>query len=404
MPDSPNITTRAGWRVLVISPNQRTVSDLVPLLSQQLPASQRTELADYPNRRDLTEIIRSTSANLCFLDIASSGIQAAGVLTDLVAIDPTIKIVVLLSANDPDLILRCLRQGAAEFLAQPCTAEQLQPVMERLNRLLSESGGAPDSAKILGVIPSKGACGATTIACNLAFQWKRHGVKRILLADLDPLTGTIAFLLKLKSTYSFVDALAHANTMDADLWKGLVSNTNGIDVLLPPESHMDGVHDLRDATPMFHYGRQAYDQIVVDCGSAYGEWNLSLARIADEILLVTTNELPALQAAQRGLANLVRNKISRSKVRIVVNRYNRDLGLSKEMIETALKTEVYHLCPSDYESINRSLIDGKLIGNSTAFGKSLVALADKLGGFEGKAPAAKNGSMFSNLLSRFRKS
>ena len=404
MPDSPNLLARAGWRVLVISPNQRTVSDLVPLLSQQLPAAPRTDLSDYPNRRDLTEIIRSTNANLCFLDIAASGIKAAAVLIDLIAIDPAIKIVVLLAANDPDLILRCLRQGAAEFLAQPYTAEQLQPVMERLNRLLYDSGAAPGSAKIHCVIPSKGASGATTIASNLAFQWKRYGPKRTLLADLDPLTGTIAFLLKLRSTYSFVDALAHANTMDADLWKGLVSNTNGIDVLLPPENHMDAVHDLKEASPIFHYGRHAYDHIVIDCGSAYGDWNLSLARLADEILLVTTNELPALQAAQRALAHFVRNKISRSKVRIVVNRYNRDLGLSKEMIETALKTEVFHLCSSDYESINRSLIDGKLIGNGSAFGKSLIALADKLAGSEGTVPPVKNGSMFGSLLSKFRKS
>jgi Flp pilus assembly CpaE family ATPase len=111
-----------------------------------------------------------------------------------------------------------------------------------------------------------------------------------------------------------------------------------------------------------------------------------------------------LQAAQRALAHFVRNKISRSKVRIVVNRYNRDLGLSKEMIETALKTEVFHLCPSDYESINRSLIEGKLIGNGSAFGKSLIALADKLAGAEGLVQPVKNGSMFGSLISRFRKS
>ena len=52
-------------------------------------------------------------------------------------------------------------------------------------------------------MPAKGACGATTIACNLAFQWKRLGAKKILLADLDPLTGTLSFLLKIKSIYSF---------------------------------------------------------------------------------------------------------------------------------------------------------------------------------------------------------
>ena len=50
-------------------------------------------------------------------------------------------------------------------------------------------------------MPAKGAAGATTIACNLAYQCKRLGASKILLADLDPLTGTVSFVLKLKSTY-----------------------------------------------------------------------------------------------------------------------------------------------------------------------------------------------------------
>jgi len=60
---------------------------------------------------------------------------------------------------------------------------------------------------IVAVIPAKGACGASTIAANLAFQWKRSSGQRILLVDLDPLTGTISFMLKIKSIYSFLDAL-----------------------------------------------------------------------------------------------------------------------------------------------------------------------------------------------------
>ncbi len=81
----------------------------------------------------------------------------------------------------------------------------------------------------------KGACGASTLAASLAFQWKRFEAKRVLLADMDASTGTISFLLKLKSTYSFIDALARAESLDADLWRGIVSQSGGIDVLLSPE-------------------------------------------------------------------------------------------------------------------------------------------------------------------------
>ena len=96
--------------------------------------------------------------------------------------------------------------------------------------------------------PTKGACGASTIAANLAHKRKTFGVDRLLLADLDPLTGTVSFLLKLKSNYSFLDAMNLASSLDGDLWKGVVSSMDGIDVVLAPENPMDVLNQPHDPT------------------------------------------------------------------------------------------------------------------------------------------------------------
>src|SRR5262249_14094533 len=152
-------------------------------------------------------------------------------------------IIVLLDSKDPELILRAMRQGAAEFLVRPFTPEQLTHSLERIVTIL---GGSQNLGRLYCVMPAKGACGASTIACNIAPQWKRFGFKRILLADLDPLTGTQSFLLKLRSNYSFLDAVSHAATMDLDIWKGLVTTVTGIDVILAPETVQEGCHNLRD--------------------------------------------------------------------------------------------------------------------------------------------------------------
>ena len=48
-----------------------------------------------------------------------------------------------------------------------------------------------------------------------------------IVTDLDPATGTLSFLLKLKSSYSFVDALTHSSQMDEDLWRALVTSQHG---------------------------------------------------------------------------------------------------------------------------------------------------------------------------------
>ncbi len=143
----------------------------------------------------------------------------------------------MLAGNDPDLMLRCLRTGATDFLIQPFTAEQLEAASGKLARLQpAAESGRKEPAKIFAVMPAKGACGATTVACNLAFQWKRLGAKRILLADLDPLAGTMSFLLKIKSVYSFVDVLNHAHELDSRSdGIAMVTPVGGVDVPALPE-------------------------------------------------------------------------------------------------------------------------------------------------------------------------
>ncbi len=124
--------------------------------------------------------------------------------------------------------------------------------------------------------------------------------------------------------------------------------------------------------------------------------------MADEVLLVTTNELPAVQAAQRSLAYLEANQIGRWKTRVVVNRYDRESGVEQEVIGQALDTDLYHMVPADYDGIQKALMEGKPIQSGTAFGKALSALGDRLAGREEKE--RKSASITSSLLSLFSRS
>lgn len=389
------------WKILLLCPSAGMGGALSELLGSCFPLAPVFAVGVYPPKQGLAEILTSQAPNLCFLDIASDRERAFNLITEIQRADPQLPIVALLSSNDPDLILRCLRQGAAEFLLAPFAIEHLGPVIDRIARLHPGPHNGRAQAKVLCVMPAKGACGASTIACNLAYQLKRLGAKRVLLADLDPLTGTLSFLLKLKSNYSFMDAVSRFSTLDEDLWKAIVLHTQGIDVLLSPESAVDGIHDLTDATPIVEFARQSYEMVVLDASGVYGPWSLSLARLCDELLLVTSNELPSLQATQRVLMYLDQNRVDRNKIRLLVNRYSRDVGLNKEVIETALHSDIYQLLPSDYDSVQKALIDGKPIPNTSSFGKGLSALAERLTGFT--EPPPKKSSSWSGLLGLFSK-
>jgi pilus assembly protein CpaE len=388
---------------LIICPNAGMLSELAPLLSHNLAGVQIQSVKEYPTAENLADLTSRMGVRLCFLDVESDSSRALALINELQIIDSSLQVVVTLSSNSPDLILRCLRQGASEFLMQPFSVDDLKPVLTRLSQL-SPTITYGKGGKIICVAPTKGACGASTIAANLAYRRKTLGAGRLLLADLDPLTGTLSFLLKLKSNYSFLDAMNLASNLDGDLWRGVVSNVSGFDVVLAPENPMDTIQEMQDPAAVLEFTRQLYDLIIADCDNLFGEWGLTLARIADEVLLVTTNELPALQATQRVLAHLDRNRIERAKIRLIVNRYSRDVGLGKDAISTALHSDIFEIIPSDYDSVQRALVEGKPIPNTSPFGKSMLSLAEKLSGLPRKSsspPTKKKAKKAASLTGIF---
>ena len=378
------------------------MAEVVPLITHHMAGIQVTPVKSYPDTDVLGGLIAGNRPGLIFLDVSTDAGQALQLVEHVQTVDTGVHIVILLAENAPDRILQFLRRGASEFLIRPFQGEDLKPVLNRLSQL-SPAMSYGRGAKVICVVPTKGACGASTIASNLAYQRRRLGSKKMLLADLDPLSGTIPFLLKLKSNYSFLDALSRSTTLDEDLWRGIVSVQDGLEILLSPDNPMDSIQELGDPTPVIEFVRQLYDVVVLDCPTVYGPWGLALATICDDLLLVTTNELPALQATQRALAYLDRNRVERSKIRLIVNRYSREVGLSKDAVATALHSDVFHVLPSDYESVHRALVEGRPIPPGSAFGKSLIALADRLAGAKpGKPDQSKSSltSLFSSIFSR----
>ena len=371
--------------------------ELRRLLAGELPTAALTVLGTCPSRAALAELVAS-GMQLCFLDVASDQGTAFAAMSVLGSSCPEVPVFALLRSNDPDLILQCLRQGASEFLIQPFTSDQFRGALAKMSRFHPSRAAEPESrTRVYCVMPGKGACGATTVACHLAFALKRQDAGKVLLADMDGLTGTLGFLLKLKSSYSFVDALAHAGSLDADVWKALVTPCHGVDVLLSPENPADSIGDAADPAPILGYSRRAYATVVLDSGGAYGDWNVSLARMCDELLLVATNELAALHAVQRVQAYLGSTGADRSKVRLVINRYSDEAGLRREGIETALQSEVFATLPSDYETIHRSLMQGKPVPSGSRFGKGIARLARQLAGRDG---VGEKRSGFSGFLKK----
>ena len=385
-------STPYHWKPLIICPHPEMAVRIRSTLAA-LGLEDGCHVSEYPKPGAVAGLVLQHDCNLCFLDVASNQEHALPLLAETASLLP---VVALNPHNDADLILRCLRRGACEFLSD-ATEDQVATVLQRLARLRAPAE-LRQPAIVYCVIPGKPGCGASTLAAHLAIELKRSGTARVLLVDADSFTGSIAFLLKLKPSFHLGDAVRDCLRLDGDLWARLVSSCHGIDVLTAPENPADPVPlDRPAAIELVCFWRDHYDAIVLDVPGAHGP-GCELASLSDEILLVTTNELAALHATRRSISYLEQGGIERAKLKLLLTRYTPATGLKRGDVETALKLAPFAVLSNDYEAVQNAVLEGKPVAQGSQFGRSVHALWEQLLGKD--TPSTKRPALFSRLSPR----
>jgi pilus assembly protein CpaE len=382
----------AVWKPLVICPHTEIARRLTATLREAVPTSPEL-LTDYPRLGTVGNVAAQKGANICFLDVASNPEHAQALIAELSSIVP---VVALLVRNDADLILRCLRRGASEFLAEPGT-EALRAVFERLGRVQAPIPHPP-SGTVWCVVPGKPGCGASTLAVHLAVHAQRCG-SPVLLVDTDPLAASAAFLLKLKPEFHLGDMLRDWKRMDDDLWSRLTIPACGMDVLAAPEDAATQLDVNRQAAAeLCNFWRRRYGTVVLDLPDVRAALDTGFAALADTVLLVTTNELAALQTTRRALVCLDQAATDRGRVRLILNRYTPSTGLKREDVHKALALEPYASLCNDYETIHSALLEGRPADAGSRFAASVEALCRQLQ--DKPSQTRKPGSWLGSLLAR----
>jgi pilus assembly protein CpaE len=143
------------------------------------------------------------------------------------------------------------------------------------------------------------------------------------------------------------------------------------------------------------FWRDQYDAIVIDSPDLRVAAESGFAAAADQILLVTTNELAAVHATRRGIEFLDQALGDRSRLRLIVNRYTPAVGLKREDIQAVLQMEPFSLLSSDYELVQDALLEGKPVASRSKFRSSIQALSRQLSGEA--VVDKKQGSWFERL-------
>jgi len=256
---------------------------------------------------------------------------------------------------NPEMLMRCMRAGAREFLSMPFAQDSIAAALVRTAarhmpvRAAKRSGG-----RLLLFCGSKGGAGVTAIACNFAVAIAQESGESTLLIDLDLPLGDAALNLGITPGYSTIDALQNFGRLDASfLSKLLVKHSSGLFVLAAPGNYSVYQSSNDAILKLLTVARQEFQNVVVDVGSKLDITGVTAPfKDADTIYLVTQSGIPELRNANRLIAQLF--SANRPKLEIVINRFeSRPLGVAEEHIAKALTRTPDWKVPNDFAAVRQ---------------------------------------------------
>ncbi|MGH9900629.1 MAG: AAA family ATPase [Pyrinomonadaceae bacterium] len=254
----------------------------------------------------------------------------------------------------PDLILRSLRAGAREFLRLPIIADEFKTVLDRTAEFCAGRVDAPKKrGRSVAVFSSKGGCGTSFIATNLAASMGAPTV----LVDLNLQAGDLALFLGVEPKFSIADMVENRARIDDSLLKSyLVPHSSNLS-LLPAPREADSADDIEPEHifEVIESLRERYDYVVIDPQHTFDAITLAALDQVDDIVFVLTLDIPAIRSAQRALAIFDRLGYPRHKVRIVVNRWSKQIDLDLREVERYLGERVVGFVQSDYRTAVNSI-------------------------------------------------
>jgi len=272
---------------------------------------------------------------------------------DSISVNDAATVMVYSAKSDPNLVVRCMRAGAREYLTAPYDEDTIAEALVRAAAARRPEGHSPQkkSGRLLVFLGAKGGSGVTTIACGFSIALAQNASESTLLIDLALPMGDAALNLGIAAEYSTDDALGNVEQLNATMLRGLVVKHNsGVSVLAAPSKvpEVDATEEGIDK--LIEVARQAYDNVVVDVGSRLDLMETSLFNSASTIFLVTQAGISELRNSNRVISKFFNG--GGRNLEVVINRFQTGSpGMTEDVIDKAIERPVRWKIPDDYSAM-----------------------------------------------------
>jgi pilus assembly protein CpaE len=226
----------------------------------------------------------------------------------------------------------------------------------------SDPGESPKRAlrgRVVTVFSTKGGVGKSTVSTNLGAALAARG-QSTCIVDLDVAGGDVALMLQLFPEHTLSDLKELRGAIDEVGARSLVTpHSEQLSVIAAPLG-VDGREQVspQEVGQLLSVLRREFAWVIADTSGSFDEFALAAIDHTDTLMMVGSLDIPSLKNLKLAAGTLDLLNIPRAHWRLVLNRADPRVGLSKDEFTKTLGIEVTAAIPSSVEvlaSVNRGV-------------------------------------------------
>ncbi|MEH7112640.1 AAA family ATPase [Neobacillus niacini] len=335
----------------------------------------------------LHALLRESNQSVLFLK-AGSLYNVYDLSQEISALYPHAYIILIMPDNMENL-KKAMQMGASDTLRSSFEENDLIEViqhakkfMEHRSKLDQNYVNPPkEESRVFAISSPKGGVGKTSITINLAVSFAKMG-KKVAIMDGNLQFGDVAMYCNLKPKRTIYEWVKEGYGRDNyTISQYMTSCEYGISILAAPQrpEFFEGIseHHIKAAIEEM---KKQFDIVLIDMATYLSDIHLRCLDLADEILLITTNELSVMRLTQLYLETLETINI-KDKVKLLLNRFQKGQSLEVKKIEEIFGMDVYHTLSEQSNVVVASINAGYpyILSNSRShLSKSVLKLSETL--------------------------
>jgi pilus assembly protein CpaE len=349
------------------------------------------------------QLAMEMNPDVVLMDINMPDIDGITATENIRQQSPHIQVVILSVQGDPNYMRRAMLAGARDFLTKPPMGDELISAIKRAGEMAhlerakgakqqmvmgaasgpSAMGGfaAAQQGKIVVVYSPKGGTGCTTIAVNLAIALNNEETRTVLV-DGNLQFGDVAVFVNEQGKNTILDIAPRVDDLDAEIIEEILirHEASGIRILAAPQRPELAEKVSADQfMKVLQFMQRIYSYVVVDTSSILTDVILSAIDLSDVVVIVTTQEIPAIKNSRLILDLLSTMGISKERIIFAMNRFDKRISITPERVGENLKHEISAVIPLDEKvaitAVNRG-VPFMLDNKSQLIGRGIFSLAE----------------------------